>query len=230
MTERTEGAGPDPEFRVHVVRQAIDLFAENGYESTTVDQIAAAAGVSRRTFFRQFRSKEDVIFADHDDLLAELDSYLAVGHDDPWTAVCTAAKMVFEHFRANRDLSVRRFRVVQRVAALRERELVTGYSYERLFTEYLRGALPGERVVRVVGFAAAVTACHNYLLRGMTKGDPDATSDALADALLDLRRTYGVAPDTGDAAEAEIVVVRYPPGTSPDDIAAAVRSRLGGES
>ena len=62
MSERVEGSGPDSnddpaDFRVHVATQAIRLFAEHGYEATTVDQIAAAAGVSRRTFFRQFRDE-----------------------------------------------------------------------------------------------------------------------------------------------------------------------------
>jgi AcrR family transcriptional regulator len=40
---------------------AIDLFAENGFEQTTVDDIAEAAGVSRRSFFRYFSSKSDLM-------------------------------------------------------------------------------------------------------------------------------------------------------------------------
>src|SRR5436305_13453643 len=40
---------------------AIDLFAEKGFEETTVDEIVDAAGTSRRTFFRHFESKRDLI-------------------------------------------------------------------------------------------------------------------------------------------------------------------------
>lgn len=224
MTERGDVPGNGPDFRVRVVAEAIDRFAERGYEATSVDEIAAAAGISRRTFFRQFRSKEGVIFADHEVLLEQVEKYLAVGHEDPWAAICAAAQIVFQHFQANRDLSLRRYAVVQRVPALRDRELVTVHSYERIFVEYLRAALPSENVLRIVGFAAAVTACHNFLLRAMIRGDESATAEVLEDALAELRRTYGVSPRGG--AEQEIVVARYPAGTPVESIVDAVRTRL----
>ena len=47
--------------RDHIWAAAIDLFYRAGFESVNIDQIAAAAGVSRRTFFRYFASKEDVL-------------------------------------------------------------------------------------------------------------------------------------------------------------------------
>ena len=50
--------------RDSIRRHAYRLFAEHGYEATTVDQIAAAAEVSPSTFFRYFPAKEDVVHAD----------------------------------------------------------------------------------------------------------------------------------------------------------------------
>jgi AcrR family transcriptional regulator len=56
---------------------ALRLFAERGYEETTIADIAAAADVSPRTFFSYFPSKEDVVFAEVDDRLAEVAERLA---------------------------------------------------------------------------------------------------------------------------------------------------------
>ena len=132
----------DDEFRLTVVAKALELFAEQGFDATSVDEIADAAGISRRTFFRQFRSKEDVVFADHEILLAQAREYLSADHDDPWVAVCDAAMLVFERFAQWRDIAVRRYAVIRAVPALREREIVTESRYERLFVSYLRRAAP----------------------------------------------------------------------------------------
>jgi AcrR family transcriptional regulator len=51
---------------------ALGLFEEQGYDNVTVDQIAAAAGVSHMTFFRHFPTKESVVVSDpYDPLIAE---------------------------------------------------------------------------------------------------------------------------------------------------------------
>jgi len=50
------------ETRARLVDAAFALFSERGYNQVTVDQIATAAGVSRRTFFRHFSAKEEVVF------------------------------------------------------------------------------------------------------------------------------------------------------------------------
>ena len=86
-------AAPSAEPRAMVVAAALELFAERGFDQTSVEQIAQAAGVSRSTFFRQFGGKDDVVFADHELLLDRLRAFLAQPHDDPWAAVCEASVM-----------------------------------------------------------------------------------------------------------------------------------------
>jgi AcrR family transcriptional regulator len=49
-----------------IIENGLKLFVKNGYEATTLDAIARAAGISRRTFFYYFKSKEDVLLAAHD--------------------------------------------------------------------------------------------------------------------------------------------------------------------
>lgn len=49
-----------------IVEKGLKLFVKNGYEGTTLDAIAAAAGISRRTFFYYFKAKEDILLAARD--------------------------------------------------------------------------------------------------------------------------------------------------------------------
>jgi AcrR family transcriptional regulator len=49
-----------------IIEKGLKLFVKNGYEATTLDAIAAAAGISRRTFFYYFKSKEDILLAARD--------------------------------------------------------------------------------------------------------------------------------------------------------------------
>ncbi len=51
------------ETRLRITQTALKLFLADGYESTTIDAIAQGAGISRRTFFSYFKSKEDVVVA-----------------------------------------------------------------------------------------------------------------------------------------------------------------------
>lgn len=60
-----------PDARDRLESAALDLFVENGYEETTVAQIADRAGLNRATFFRHFADKREVLFGG-EELLAEL--------------------------------------------------------------------------------------------------------------------------------------------------------------
>src|SRR5260370_41252460 len=58
--------------RERLTRMAMTLFLERGFEATTLDDIAAAADISRRNFFHYFASKEDVVFAWQEESTAAL--------------------------------------------------------------------------------------------------------------------------------------------------------------
>jgi AcrR family transcriptional regulator len=176
-----------------LVRQRIadagrELYLAQGYEQTTVEAIAERAGVARRTFFRYFRSKDDVIFADHDRIAQVLAAHLAALDDlPPVRAVCSGARMIFRSYAEHPEVSVQRYRLVRSVPALRDREIASVAQYTRLFARYLSSRLSVEAAARSaavrqvptgqspdsgpdVGLAAAtaaaaVVAAHNHVLR-----------------------------------------------------------------
>jgi AcrR family transcriptional regulator len=225
MSDTTAAATPA---RTAVVAKALELFAAQGFDQTSVEQIAQAAGISRSTFFRQFGGKDDVVFADHELLLEELRGFLAQRHPDPWAAVCDASVHVFEHFTADPDLARRRYSVVRQVPALREREIVTVFRYERLFDEYLRDALPGLDPLDAVGFSALVTAVHNHVLRQLLRGPKKVPVSVLRRALDDAMRRFGVGPggEARDAAADDVIVAVFPRAMPTAEVARRLQERL----
>ncbi|MBT2476056.1 TetR family transcriptional regulator [Microbacterium sp. ISL-103] len=215
-----------PDSRDAVVAAALELFQTQGFDQTSVEQIAKAAGVSRSTFFRQFGGKEDVVFADHEVLLERLREFLAEGHDDPWGAVCAASESVFAHFAHDPELARRRYQIVRQVPVLREREIITVFRYERLFDEYLRGALPGVDPLDAVGFAALVTAVHNHVLRQLLRGKKKVPLSTLQSALGDVRRRYGVPSEAATDAPDDVVVAVFPRSMPVAEITRRLRSQL----
>lgn len=212
--------------RTAVVAAALDLFARQGFDATSVEQIAQAAGVSRSTFFRQFGGKEDVVFADHEALLDDVREYLARGHANPWVAVCEASERVFQHFARDPEVARLRYQIVRQVPALREREIVTVFRYERQFDEYLRRSIPDIDPLDAVGFAALVTALHNHVLRRLLRGTRRVPLTALRRALDDALRRYGVHPHGTSAASDDVVVAVFPRSMPAAEVARRVRSQL----
>jgi AcrR family transcriptional regulator len=71
------------ETRQHIAETGLRLFLANGYEQTTLDAIAAEAGISRRTFFAYFKSKEEILFVwQHEGWSAVWEDLRAVSPDE----------------------------------------------------------------------------------------------------------------------------------------------------
>jgi len=115
----TEGARPEATrgrpaatSRQDVARAALDLFARQGYDETTVDEVAAAVGISRRTFFRYFESKPDVVWGEFDAELGRLRDRLSEAPaDEPMMDVLRRSVMATNRFGAG-ELDELRIRMV----------------------------------------------------------------------------------------------------------------------
>ncbi len=157
---------------------AYALFEQQGYAATTVDQIAAEAGVGRTTFFRVFGSKEDVIFPDHGALAARVAARLDTLGDDPGAAplgATEAARIVLEHYLAEGDLARARYRLTASVPTLRDREVSSTAGYRRRFRDALRGWTgeePGDDL-RAEVVAGSIVTAHNHVLRRWLRGAVD---------------------------------------------------------
>ncbi|WP_158581610.1 TetR family transcriptional regulator [Actinomadura spongiicola] len=103
--------------RLALVDAALELFVEQGYEETTIDEIVAAVEVSQRTFFRYFATKEDVVMGflgDHDRILREALAARPPG-ERPFTALYESLRVVLRTIAKGDPTDSARFRRVRQV-------------------------------------------------------------------------------------------------------------------
>ncbi|MCB5169204.1 TetR family transcriptional regulator [Streptomyces bambusae] len=208
----TRAAAQRLKMRRELAAAAMELFATKGYEATTVDEIAAAAGVARRTFFRHFRSKEEAIFPDHDDTLTRAEAVLdaAPASEHPLDTVCRGIKEVMKMYAASPAVSVERYRLTREVPTLREREIASVARYERLFTRYLLAHFDehdhhdgnDDPLLAEVAASAVVTAHNHVLRRWLRAGGQGDVESQLDHAFGIVRKTFGSGIGAGRTAAA----------------------------
>jgi AcrR family transcriptional regulator len=125
--------------REALARSALRLFVRRGFDHVTIEDIAAAAEVSPRTFFRYFASKEDVLFADSDAMKSRM---LDVLRDQPATATPLLALQgamleVATDYEARRDVIVQRHRILAATPSLRGRVAERHQGWESAITAEL---------------------------------------------------------------------------------------------
>src|ERR1700689_1009154 len=108
----------EPDSRGRLAQAALVLYAEQGFDQTTVAEIAERAGLTERTFFRHFTDKKEVLFGGaqglHDLLVSSvLDAPVSV---TPLEAVTLALDAAGQLFNANRAYSVQRQRIINESA------------------------------------------------------------------------------------------------------------------
>jgi mycofactocin system transcriptional regulator len=142
---------------------ALDLFSKRGFEATTVDDIAAAAGIGRRTFFRYYRSKNDVVWGDFEAGLARLrDRLAAVPASTPTFAALHAQILAFNAVDPREEPRHReRMALILRVPALQAHSTLRYAAWRAVVAEHVARRLhvPADALVPQAVAHAALGAC-----------------------------------------------------------------------
>jgi len=160
--------------------EALRLFDEQGYDATTIEQIAAAAGVSPSTFYRYFPTKEDVVVQDeYDPLIVNVFESQSPG-DAPLDALRTVLRVLFAEFTdADIERVRRRVRMIFAVPALRARQVQQTTATEALLARMVAertGRAPDELEIR--HFTALIVASWTVAISAWA--ETDGTKDDLA--------------------------------------------------
>ena len=167
---------------------AIELFDERGYEATTVAEIAERAGLTKRTFFRYFSDKREVLFSGSQELQRLwLEGVAAAPTNATALAVVVAGlDPVADMFTELHDFARIRAGIIEANPELQERELIK--------LQNLAGAIKAALVERGVSTNAAilaaqagVTVFHVAFAHWVEQDDPTAFRRLKDDSLEDLR-------------------------------------------
>jgi mycofactocin system transcriptional regulator len=178
--------------RARIEQAALDLFTLKGFEHVTIDDVAAEAGISRRTFFRYFATKADAVWGDFGGHVARLEELLADDErDQPVLArICAAYVEVNDYAEADLPLLRERMRLILTEPALQAHSQLRYAEIDRVVAEHVarrtgttsEALLP--RLVATTTRAAATTAFEVWLADGRTRlaDDLDAAFTELAGA------------------------------------------------
>jgi AcrR family transcriptional regulator len=130
----------EPDALGRLQEAALALYGERGFDNTTVAEIAERAGLTKRTFFRYFADKREVLFAGSKALeelfVAEVGAAPALAA--PLDAVAYALHSVATMFEQRRAFAVRRQQIIAANPELQERELIKLASLAAAVAEALR--------------------------------------------------------------------------------------------
>jgi AcrR family transcriptional regulator len=179
--------------RDRIRASALRLFREQGYDATTVEQIAGAAGVSHMTFFRYFPAKEDVVLSDgYDPLIASLIAQTPAA----WaltrrirTVLVQGLRQIYE---TERETLLAQNKLIVSTPALRERLWADQIATQQLILQALSASQDHrqpsfqDRVTVAACLAAASTAILTWVENDGTPELPDLIEQAF-DTLTDPR-------------------------------------------
>jgi AcrR family transcriptional regulator len=172
--------------RLAIQAEAMRLFAEKGYETTTVEDIAYAAAISPRTFFRYFPTKEDVVLWDeYDPVIEDLVAARPADESAALTARAVTVEGLGGIYRRDRAELLTRVRLLTTVPELRARLLELQGGAQEFASMLARRRGVDELEVRVViaALGAIVVAALDEWRRDDGKTDLLAIFDRMTKAL-----------------------------------------------
>jgi AcrR family transcriptional regulator len=129
-----------PDARGRLEAAAFALYSERGFENTTVEEIAERAGLTKRTFFRYFADKREVLFWGAQALEQLLVDGVSAAPDSaaPLDAVATGLEGIAPMFEERREFAAGRQQIIAANPELQERELIKLASLSRAVAQALR--------------------------------------------------------------------------------------------
>ncbi len=176
----------EPDSRGRLEQAALALYAERGYENTTVAEIAARAGLTERTFFRHFADKREVLFWGAPMLEQLLVGAVQAAPESaaPIHAIATALEATGPMFQERRDSAVRRQRIIDANAELRERELIKLASLASALAAALRErgvADPAATLTAEAGIAVFRVAFARWVSEGDSRDLPELIRESFGE-------------------------------------------------
>ncbi|HEV3355927.1 MAG TPA: helix-turn-helix domain-containing protein [Pseudonocardiaceae bacterium] len=179
----------EPNARARLERAALDLFVERGYDATTVAEIAERAGLTKRTFFRHFTDKREVLFGGQEIMIRLLVEGIAGarGSTTPLDAIGAALEAVASVFDLDRlDVVRQRQTVIDANVELRERELLKGATLSAAMAEGFRQRGLPESLVNVAAQLGQL-ALHSTFVRWARPDNERKFTDLAQETLAELK-------------------------------------------
>lgn len=184
---------PEATTHAQIEQAAFALFAEHGFARTTLEAIAEAVGVGRRTLFRYYQSKNDIPWGQFDRTLAHFRDLLAEQPDDLAVHVAIHRAVIeFNRFPADAHPPHReRMRLILATPELQAHSVLRYAEWRQVIAEYVAfrtGAQPGDLVPQIAGHAslAISLAAYEFWL-GHYDGDAESLLTTLDRSMQSLR-------------------------------------------
>jgi AcrR family transcriptional regulator len=177
----------DPDSRGRLREAAMELFAERGYENTTVAQIAERAGVTERTFFRHYADKREVLFSGSEVLEEKMVEAVAGAPKSatPMEAVTVGLEAIGDVL-PGAEAGRRRQPIMAANAELRERELIKMASLSAALAQTLRDRGLGEPAASLTA-ETAIGVFKVVFERWIEEGNDRDFDDLVRESLVELK-------------------------------------------